>query len=60
MSRHYFSLLEVALHLSVSEMTIRRAVKAGRLKATIIGRKYRVSQEAINAFVNPVNQEETR
>jgi len=45
------SLSSVAGSLSVSERTVRRWIKSGKLKAYKPGRDYRISESALRAFV---------
>jgi excisionase family DNA binding protein len=45
-----FSLKEVASILGVHPETIRRAVKAGKLKAAKIGKDYRIAKPELERF----------
>jgi excisionase family DNA binding protein len=42
---------ETALYLRVSESTVRRMVKDGRIPATQIGRQWRIARAALEALV---------
>src|SRR3972149_6948725 len=44
---------EVADRLRLHEMTVRRHIKAGRLRAVRVGRRVRVREEDLAAFVKP-------
>ncbi len=44
---------EVADRLRLHEMTVRRHIKAGRLRAVRAGRRVRVREEDLAAFVKP-------
>jgi len=45
-----FSLKEVASILGVHPETIRRAIKAGKLKAAKIGKDYRIAKTELDRF----------
>lgn len=45
---------QVARRLQVHEITVRRYIKAGRLKAVRVGRGLRVREEDLEAFIAPV------
>lgn len=45
---------QVARRLQVHEITVRRYIKAGRLKAVRVGRGLRVREEDLKAFIAPV------
>jgi excisionase family DNA binding protein len=45
---------QVARRLQVHEITVRRHIKAGRLKAVRVGRGLRVRGEDLEAFIAPV------
>ena len=47
----YFTLDEVAAHLQLSTKTLRRWIKAGDLVAHRIGRKLRISENDLQAFI---------
>ncbi len=47
-----YTLTELEPIIGVSHLTLLRWVKDGKLKATKIGRKWRVSEENLRAFVN--------
>ena len=50
MEQKAFSLKEVASILGVHPETIRRAVKAGKLKAAKIGKDYRISKPELERY----------
>jgi len=50
---------ETALYLRVSESTVRRMVKDGRIPATRIGRQWRVARAALEALTR-IGEELTR
>ncbi len=50
MEQRAFSLKEVASILGVHPETIRRAVKAGKLKAAKIGKDYRIAKTELDRF----------
>lgn len=47
---------EVATRLRLHEMTVRRQIRAGRLRAVRVGRGIRVREEDLEAFVTPERQ----
>ncbi|MDP9476790.1 MAG: helix-turn-helix domain-containing protein [Actinomycetota bacterium] len=51
MEERHLSLAEVAELMDVSERTVRRWIKAGKLKAYKPGRDYRIPRSALRAFV---------
>ena len=51
MEDRHLSLTEVAGAMGVSERTVRRWIKAGRLKAYKPGRDYRIPESAVRKFV---------
>lgn len=48
--RMAFSVFEVADQLGVHHFTIRRAVKAGKLRAFYVGRQLRISAQALSEY----------
>ncbi|MGY0022852.1 helix-turn-helix domain-containing protein [Streptomyces sp. cg35] len=50
MQRQYFSLDQVAELLGLHVRTVRGYVRDGRLKATQVGRRYRVTRDDLEAF----------
>ncbi|MEV5612966.1 helix-turn-helix domain-containing protein [Streptomyces sp. NPDC052225] len=50
MQRQYYSLDQVADLLGLHVRTVRGYVREGRLKATQVGRRYRVTREDLEAF----------
>jgi excisionase family DNA binding protein len=51
MEDRHLSLTEVAGAMGVSERTVRRWIKAGKLKAYKPGRDYRIPESAVRKFV---------
>lgn len=52
MSEMYYNLEQVAKMLMVSERTILREIKAGKIKAFKVGRALRFKPESIQAYVD--------
>lgn len=50
MSTRYFSVQEVAERLGLHVRTVRAYVRDGRLPAVRIGKQYRITQQALEAF----------
>ncbi len=53
-SKEFYLVEELAERLRVSNMTIYRYIKAGRLKAYKIGKEFRIDKEEFNNFLNDV------
>jgi excisionase family DNA binding protein len=51
MEERHFSLSEVAIGLRVSERTVRRWIKAGKLKAYKPGRDFRIPESAVRELI---------
>ena len=51
-AKEFYSISEVAEHLSVSIKTIRRHIAAGTLGSIKVGNVYRIPKEALNNFIN--------
>jgi putative molybdopterin biosynthesis protein len=51
MNTKFYTVEEVAEYLRVSEVTVRKLIEAGELKATRVGRQYRISQEALDDYI---------
>lgn len=49
-----YTLQEISQQLQVSLATLRGYIEKGRLHAVRVGRSYRVSEEALRAFLQPV------
>lgn len=47
----YFTVAETAERLNLSEQTIRRWIREGRLKAAKLGRSYMVSIDSIKSLI---------
>lgn len=50
----YYSIAEVASHLSLSIKTIRRHIASGELEAAKIGSVYRIPKRAVEHFINGI------
>lgn len=46
-----FTTAEASEYLKVSELTVRRYIKDGKLKSSKIGRQHRISESALREFV---------
>ena len=46
----YLTVEEVAAYLRVSEATVRKLIESGELKATRVGRQYRISRESLQDY----------
>lgn len=53
----YYSISEVAQHLSLSIKTIRRHIASGELESTKIGNVYRIPRYALECFINGKDQQ---
>ncbi|SDQ88108.1 DNA binding domain-containing protein, excisionase family [Thermostaphylospora chromogena] len=51
MAREFYSVEQVAERLGLHVRTVRNYVRDGRLKATRIGRRYRIAREDLDAFI---------
>ncbi len=47
-----YTVLELSQSLDITEVTIRRYIKEGKLKATKIGGKYHISEETLRELLN--------
>jgi len=47
-----YTTAEVGKYLRVSEYSIRRYIKTGRLESRKVGRQHRITEAAIKAFLN--------
>ncbi len=52
MEESYYSIVEVAEHLNLSQKTVRRHIASGELHSTKIGNVYRIPKEALERFIN--------
>jgi excisionase family DNA binding protein len=59
MQNDLYTLEEVAEHLKVSLQTVRRLVRANRLKTIRVGRQHRVTADALREFLRQSSQEGT-
>ena len=53
---HVVTLQQVAEFFQVDPQTIRRAIKAGKLKAFKLGKDWRIYREDVEAYVNNQNK----
>ena len=51
MSQNNFTVSEVAKELRVSERTVLREIKRGKLKAGIAGRRYLISSGSLDSYL---------
>lgn len=51
-----FTVPELADLLKTSELNVYKAIRAKKLEAFKVGREYRVSQDALERFMNPQRQ----
>jgi excisionase family DNA binding protein len=47
----FYTVQEVADILRVNERTVLNLIAAGEIKATQVGRQYRISEEALNDYI---------
>ena len=59
MQNGLYTLEEVAEHLKVSLQTVRRLVRANRLKTIRVGRQQRVTADALREFLRQSSQKGT-
>lgn len=52
--KEFYLVEELAQKLRVSEMTIYRYIKAGKVKAYKIGKEFRIDKAEFNKFLNKV------
>ena len=52
-----YSVRETAQILSLNEETLRRYIKAGKIRASKIGKVWRIQEEDIKAFLDSKTQE---
>ena len=57
MTAKYMEISEAAEQLDVHVATLRRAIKAGKLKAIRLGNGYRVTQQALDEYVQSLSVE---
>ena len=55
--KDFYSIAEVAEHLSLSQKSIRRYIASGQLGAVKIGSTYRIPKGALTFFINQTNKE---
>ena len=49
LNEKFYTIPEVADVLSITELTVKNYVQAGRLKATQVGRRYLITEESVKA-----------
>jgi excisionase family DNA binding protein len=54
---NYLTVAEVAKRLRLHEMTVRRHIKSGRLRAIRAGHRIRVPEEEVEEFVKPMKSQ---
>lgn len=47
-----YTVLEAREYLKISDATIRRYIKSGKLKSQKLGREYRITESALIEFLN--------
>ena len=47
-----FTTTEVGAYLKVSDYTVRRYIKQGRIKSIKMGTKHRITEDALNEFLD--------
>ena len=47
-----YTTTEAANYLKISELTVRRYIKAGKIKSHILGRRHRIPKSELTKFVN--------
>jgi len=47
-----YTTAEAGNYLKVSELTIRRYIKAGKLKSNMLGRQHRIPESELSNFIN--------
>ena len=52
--QEFYLVSELADSLRVSDMTIYRYIKAGKIKAYKIGKEFRIDKQEFNSFLNKV------
>lgn len=52
--KEFYLVEELAEKLRISNMTIYRYIKAGKLKAYKIGKEFRIDKDEFNKFLNKV------
>lgn len=52
----YFEVAEVAQKLNLSENTVRKYIRAGKIKAVKAGKRYIVSENNYNNFIDGKNE----
>lgn len=48
----FYTIEEVAKILRVSEAKVRQLIQSGELRATTVGRQYRISEEALQEYID--------
>ena len=58
-SDSFYSIVEVAKHLKLSQKSVRRHIASGDLSAIKVGGAYRIPAEALEAFINTSRENTT-
>lgn len=58
-SDSFYSIVEVAKHLKLSQKSVRRHIASGDLRAIKVGGAYRIPAEALEAFINKSKENTT-
>ena len=58
-SDSFYSIVEVAKHLKLSQKSVRRHIASGDLRAIKVGGTYRIPTEALEAFINKSKESTT-
>jgi DNA (cytosine-5)-methyltransferase 1 len=56
----FYSIIEVASELGLSQKTIRRHIASGKLSSTKIGNVYRIPKDSLEEFINSKSNDELR
>jgi excisionase family DNA binding protein len=51
-----YTTAEISDYLKVSELTVRRYIKAGKLESHKIGRQHRISETSLKAYIDAHGQ----
>lgn len=56
MNEEFYTVAEVASVLRVSEQTVRTMIRRNELKASRVGRQWRINKKSFDEFVKPVEE----
>ena len=59
MTKHLFTVEEAATHLNLHVKTVRRFIREGKIEAKRIGKEYRITRSALEAFGGAATSNET-